>query len=658
MIFENNVLKLSVFDPVLRDILGDKTDEAGFKVVCETFLHGHPQNELRDWLYCLLKAPGTAIRKTLIEQTGQKAENFIAGVEDNYDNNENGTPPPDSITPNTVSPDVMKMLNRAEELAIKHNCFISDNILTYALLETADDELKGLLEAWCTTEGLIKFIKKIKPATRHKIAIFDKEGKLVDGLFSPSGKRFCRQFQEDVRSLGTQKATTRHMLYTILGNETGPLSAALMVRGINAKKDLHSILSRELIRPSRKRCDTFQLTRESVFQPIISVLEASQKVSQERDNEEITETDIHIAFLNKEGRELSRLFSKDNPVNLSVLSDYLMDSDHETEEFESPLHRYTKKEIKDRINATIFGQENAVEKILPLINRLLIGIPRKNRPAGVFLFLGPTGTGKTQLAKELAKYVFGDEEMMIFLEMGQFQSKESMNMFIGASPGYVGYGDGKLTNGLRDKPECVVLFDEIEKADTQVFDALLRFADEGFISDPAGPVRDGRKCIIVMTTNAGQQWLRDYLRQNPDQRDNPDTFSLQLFNEAMKELQKKGFRPEFLGRVDERVTFLPLSKKTCRHIVDSVLKDEITQFIEILNINIDVPNEVRDTLALFAYERSIEEGARAAPRTINELIVSPAIDLISDYKEAHMKCPKQLVAVRLGLNKVEIEIRE
>jgi ATP-dependent Clp protease ATP-binding subunit ClpC len=332
------------------------------------------------------------------------------------------------------------------------------------------------------------------------------------------------------------------------------------------------------------------------------------------------------------------------------------DAEPEEEEDAKPLHRFRIQEIKDRINNAIFGQEIAVDRVIPWIKRLRFDIPRDERPAGVFLFLGPTGSGKTQMAKELARYVFGDPEMIIFMEMGQFKTKESMSVFIGAPPGYIGYGEGKLTNGLRDKPESVVLFDEIEKADTQVFDTLLRFADEGKIDDPAGPVRDGTKCIIVMTTNAGQKWLREHLKSDPNARNDPDTLSEQLLEAAMAEMDKKGFRPEFLGRVDECISFLPFTPEVCRQIVDSNLKREIDKFESLKGVTIEVTEEARDLLAQKAFERSNNEGARGAPRAVNMDIVTPAIDLLSNCAEEGKPMPSHLIAEKIGMRQIVLEV--
>lgn len=659
MLLDEKGLDLSAFDPILGDILGNKKGEEGGKILIESFKHGHSKVELRDWLYCLAKAPGTSLRKALIDAPGQDCESFVNGIEQGYDTEKKAEFSPGELTSETVATAVKEMLELVETLLRDHERSVVDgDLLTFALLEKADEQLKDSLEAWHTSKGLEAFRRQIKPQKPPQVALFDEKGRLNDRVFSPGGLRLCRQLREDIASMGVQKATTRHMLYTLLGKETGPLVAALSASGIDVKKDLHAVLSRELVHLGRKRNDDFELTRNQMFNSVVSVLEESQKLAQQRDHPKVTETDIHMAFVNREGREISRLFTKDIAVDLSTISNYMADSDVGDVEIEPPLQRYTIDEIKTNINETIFGQQQAVEKILPWIRRLRFGIPRDGRPAGVFLFLGPTGTGKTQLAKELARYVFGDEDMMIFLEMGQFHAKESITMFIGASPGYVGYGEGKLTNGLRDRPECVVLFDEIEKANEQVFDALLRFADEGLISDPAGPIRDGRKCIIVMTTNAGQTWLRSHLQNNPEARNEPESLSRDLFSEAMKELQAKGFRPEFLGRVDERITFLPFSIPTCRQIVDGILDKEITKFKEIKHVNIEVPEAVRQILAQITFDRSIEEGARGAPRAVNEFIVSEAIRVICDYEEEHERLPETVEAIRKGMTLIEIRVVE
>ena len=192
------------------------------------------------------------------------------------------------------------------------------------------------------------------------------------------------------------------------------------------------------------------------------------------------------------------------------------------------------------LRLTIFGQDRAIEALGGAIKMARSGLRDEEKPIGAFLFAGPTGVGKTELTKALANFMFDTDEAMVRLDMSEFMEKHSVARLIGAPPGYVGFEEGGyLTEAVRRKPYAVVLFDEIEKADTQVFDTLLRFADEGIIDDPAGPVRDGTRCIIVMTTNAGQSWLRQHLKTNPDARQDPDTLSTQLFDAAMKELEEK-----------------------------------------------------------------------------------------------------------------------
>ncbi len=661
MLIDDKGLKLSAFNAVLKDVFGNRRGEEGFKLLAEATAHQHERVELRDWLYVLAKSPGTEARKTLIDEPSKKPEEFIELIEQSFEHaSDTVVLPPAEICLSTVTPDVTKMLERAETLLRDNrHTVIFDELLTLALFEVADPFLRELVEVYLTADGLKRFEAKL----RGKVlvgdgdlpALFDEKNNLNPQAFSASGRNFCKRLREDMAAMGATRITTRHLLYTILSSETAPLPVALSASGLNVKKDLHAVLSRELVRPGKKRNGSFQLSKESLFQSVVSVLMEAQKgLSGERKAKEISEIDIHKAFLAKEERELTRLFTKDMAVNLTTVRDYLSGT-QEDEVEPPPLQRFTIQEIQDKINGTIFGQQVAVKRIEPWIKRLRFGIPRDGRPAGVFLFLGPTGTGKTQLAKELARYVYGDEDQLLFLEMGQFNSKESMNIFIGAPPGYVGYGEGKLTNGLRDKPECVVLFDEIEKAHIQVFDALLRFADEGIISDPAGPVRDGRKCIIVMTTNAGQQWLRDHVKDNAEARNNPESLVAQLFDAATKELAKNGFRPEFLGRVDEKITFLPFSVPTCRQIVDNILRKELAKFAELKRVTIEVPDKVRDILAQSAFDRAMEEGARGAPRAVNEHIVSPAIDILSDCEERGEMLPPGLIASVLGIDKISLE---
>jgi ATP-dependent Clp protease ATP-binding subunit ClpA len=665
MLLTDSGLQITAFDTTMASLVGNSPGEIGANLIVEAGKHQHKRVELWDWFYLLLKAPmKTAARTEFIDTPGMNVDRFTEDIEAAFDlGKEFKGPPPSDLLPEVVSPAVRQMLDRAEALTRDNKQDkVSEVAVTLALLECAGEDMTEFFTDVMDREkdGLGRFKKalaaKLKPVTQPSIeSLFDAAppGKLRLESFSSDGRTFCKRWREDMAAMGIKtKVTTRHLLYSILGNGSGPLANALSNFGVTVK-DLHASLTRELTKPGRKRNDTFALTKDAVFDSVAAVLTEALKLSRERDAKGIGEIDIHRAFLAKQEHELSRLMPKQNGINLAAVADYLAEAQSDEEEA-APLQRFSLAEMQDRINGTIFGQPTAVARISPWISRFRFGITRGNRPAGVFLFLGPTGTGKTQLGKELARYVYGSEDEMLFFEMGTFNTKESMNMFIGSPPGYVGYGEGKLTNGLRDHPECVVLFDEIEKADITVFDALLRFADEGKISDPAGPVRDGRKCIIVLTSNAGQSWLREHVKENPDSRENPEMLSDQLFEAAMRELAAKGFRPEFLGRVDERITFVPFSTATCRQIVDGVLKKELPQF-EDKGVTIEIPDDVRDILAKFTFDTAMDQGARGAPRAVNTYIISPAIDILSPFQERGDPLPPRLKAVALGKDGVRAD---
>ncbi len=660
MLIDENGLKIDKFEPAIAEVLGSTKGEEGGQILNEAILNRHQVVELRDWLYCLAKASGTMVRRFLIDNKGLMPDRFVRAVENNYDTKARVQGlPPIRVTSGTIAPAVTAMLQNAEAMAEKNQARISDAILTQAFIETADEDLRDMLVAWASPEGWKLFCARVKeaafPVPPGKA--FRTDGTLDLKLFASSARKLFNRIREDVQSLGAKKATTRHLLYSLLGNENSLLTLALTNMGIDVKKELHSRLARELAKAGSKRTEEFELRQDTVFDAVRQLIEEAVRQARLGGRSTVTEFDISRVFAVKQGGELARLNSQGKPIEAASVVAYVNAAEFSEEEEEKPLHRFTVREIQEKINERIRGQEEAVARVIPWIKRLRFGIPRNERPAAVFLFLGPTGCGKTQLAKELARYVFGSDDNMIFLEMGQYKSKESMSMFIGAPPGYVGYGDGKLTNGLRDKPESVVLFDEIEKADTQVFDTLLRFADEGLITDPAGPIRDGRKCIIVMTTNAGQQWLRDELIKNPGLQKDPVQVTKGLFNAAMEELRKRGFRPEFLGRVDERIVFLPFSLETCRRILDQVLDQELEKFRKLKGIEIEVPDEVRKRLTQKVFERTADEGARGAPRTINEEIVSPAIDKISDAEEGGEPLKKMIASVQ-GLTGVTLEVVE
>ena len=260
--------------------------------------------------------------------------------------------------------------------------------------------------------------------------------------------------------------------------------------------------------------------------------------------------------------------------------------------------------LDDEIHKRLIGQEEAVTKVTEAILRSKAGIKDPTKPIGSFLFLGPTGVGKTELAKSLAQNLFDDENAMVRIDMSEYMEKYSVSRLIGAAPGYVGYEEGgQLTEAVRRKPYAVVLFDEIEKAHPDVFNILLQVLDDGRITDSQGRTVDFKNTIIILTSNIGAQTLLDGISENGDIPEN-------VRKEVMEALHDH-FRPEFLNRLDEIILFKPLVQKDMERIADLILKD-INKRLQERRLHIHLQKEALDFILENAYEPGF--GARPLKR--------------------------------------------
>ena len=278
--------------------------------------------------------------------------------------------------------------------------------------------------------------------------------------------------------------------------------------------------------------------------------------------------------------------------------------------------------LDDELHKRVMGQDEAVTKVTEAIIRSKAGIKDPSKPIGSFLFLGPTGVGKTELAKSLAAALFDDESNMVRIDMSEYMEKHSVSRLIGAPPGYVGYDEGgQLTEAVRRKPYCVVLFDEIEKAAPDVFNVLLQVLDDGRITDSHGKTVDFKNTIIIMTSNIGARFLLDGIDDNGEIRDDAEEM-------AMEEL-RASFRPEFLNRLDEIIMFKPLTKDNLSGIIGLLIED-INKRLSDRDIKIELTDAAMQSVIDSAYDPVY--GARPLKRYIQKYIETLAARFILEDK--------------------------
>ncbi len=270
--------------------------------------------------------------------------------------------------------------------------------------------------------------------------------------------------------------------------------------------------------------------------------------------------------------------------------------------------------LEDTLHNRVIGQHDAIVAISKAIRRARVGLKAPNRPIGSFIFCGPTGVGKTELAKALAEAMFGSEDNMLRVDMSEFMEKHSTSKLIGSPPGYVGYDDGgHLSELVRKKPYSVVLFDEIEKAHPDVFNIMLQILDDGRLTDSKGRHVSFKNTVIIMTSNVGASMITNTSKLGFTTSEDESKSKYEKLKDTVSEEMKKAFRPEFLNRIDETIVFAHLSKEEIRQIVDLMLKDLFKRLAE-KDLNIDVTDEVKDHLAENGYSEAY--GARPLRRLI------------------------------------------
>jgi len=289
-----------------------------------------------------------------------------------------------------------------------------------------------------------------------------------------------------------------------------------------------------------------------------------------------------------------------------------------------PVYKLTEEETAKLLNMEaelhkrIISQNDAIKSVSQSIRRTRAGLKDPKRPSGSFIFLGPTGVGKTELAKTLANFLFGDDDALISLDMSEYMEKHTVSRLVGSPPGYVGYEEGgQLTEAVRRKPFSVVLFDEIEKAHPDVFNTLLQILEEGRLTDAQGRSTDFRNTVLIMTSNLGTQDLR---KANVGFGKNDEALSYQRMRDKVNEALKGHFRPEFLNRIDEVIVFHELGMPEVVQMVDLMSKRVTTQ-LEGLGLGLELTQPAKELLAKRGYDPQL--GARPLRRALQRLIEDP-----------------------------------
>ncbi|MFN4875876.1 MAG: ATP-dependent chaperone ClpB [Aphanizomenon sp.] len=449
------------------------------------------------------------------------------------------------------------------------NRYISDRFLPDKAIDLVDEAAARLkMEITSKPEELDEIDRKILQLEMEKLSL-QKESDPASRERLERLEKELADLKEDQRTLSTQWQSEKDIITKIQSIKEEIDRVNLEIQQTERNYDLNR--AAEL-----KYGKLTDLHRQ--LQAVETELSQTQKTGKSLLREEVTEADI------------AEIISKWTGIPLNKLVE---------SEKEKLLH------LEDELHHRVVGQQEAVTAVADAIQRSRAGLSDPNRPIASFVFLGPTGVGKTELAKALAAYMFDTEEAMVRIDMSEYMDKHNVSRLIGAPPGYVGYEEGgQLTEAIRRRPYAVILFDEIEKAHPDVFNIFLQILDDGRVTDAQGRTVDFKNSIIIMTSNIGSQYILDVAGD--------DTRYDEMRNRVM-EAMRNSFRPEFLNRLDELIIFHSLQKSELRHIVQLQV-DRLKQRLTDRKISLKLSSSALDFLAEVGYDPVF--GARPLKRAI------------------------------------------
>ncbi|MFO0171944.1 MAG: ATP-dependent chaperone ClpB, partial [Aphanizomenon sp.] len=451
------------------------------------------------------------------------------------------------------------------------NRYISDRFLPDKAIDLVDEAAARLkMEITSKPEELDEIDRKILQLEMEKLSL-QKESDPASRERLERLEKELADLKEDQRTLSAQWQSEKDIITKIQSIKEEIDRVNLEIQQARSERNQDLMKASEL--QYGKLPDL-----QNQLQAVETELSQTQKTGKSLLREEVTEADI------------AEIISKWTGIPLNKLVE---------SEKEKLLH------LEDELHHRVVGQQEAVTAVADAIQRSRAGLSDPNRPIASFVFLGPTGVGKTELAKALAAYMFDTEEAMVRIDMSEYMDKHNVSRLIGAPPGYVGYEEGgQLTEAIRRRPYAVILFDEIEKAHPDVFNIFLQILDDGRVTDAQGRTVDFKNSIIIMTSNIGSQYILDVAGD--------DTRYDEMRNRVM-EAMRNSFRPEFLNRLDELIIFHSLQKSELRHIVQLQV-DRLKQRLTDRKISLKLSSSALDFLAEVGYDPVF--GARPLKRAI------------------------------------------